>query len=256
MADEPIDPRELIAAYRAVARPSVAVKRRIARTIGAPVRAPRWPYVALAVAAAALLVASLSWRASWLDRSPRERARPEAQYEDAAPAQLGRLEPGTAPHAVVVATPSGGSVEPRPVEIQRAATPEPSERKSSSRRDPPSRGRDPTTEPDGDDLLAEMALLERARSKLATGRPGDALAIVEEHARTFPAGALGEERDALRVIAWCGLPERANAALAARTAFARDYPRSTYAERVRRACVHIGASSGTVGTDGRARDAE
>lgn len=243
MADEPIDVREMITAYRAVARPRPAVKRRIAQAIAAPVPAPRWPYVAVAVAAAAALVASLAWPESWLDRSPREEHRPEAPYDDATPSQLGRVD---SPHAPEVARP----VAPAP---QRVVAPpiaprETSERKAPARRDAKDEARDRRAAPAdvvaaGDDLLAEMALLERARSRLAAGNPRAALALAEEHASTFPGGALTEERDALRVIASCALPDRSAAAFTARLAFARDYPRSTYAERVRRACTDLGGSS-------------
>lgn len=245
MADDPIDAREMIAAYRAIAGASPATKRSIARAIDAPVRAPRWPYVVLAVAAAAALVASLGWPRSWLDRAPQEEIRPEAPYGEATPPQLGRVESTDRPRAVDVA-----AVHDAKVDVPRVMPIDAAEREPSPRRDVSSKSREraPVGErvsspssANGDSLLAEMALLERARSRLADGRPREALALVEEHARTFPGGALAEERDALRVIASCGLADRGESALAARLAFARDYPRSTYAARVRRACAELGA---------------
>jgi hypothetical protein len=247
MADDPIDAREMIAAYRAVARPSPAVKRRIARVIDAPVRARRWPYVVVAVAAAAAVVAMFGGPESWRDRSPQEEARPEAAYDDATPPQLGRVESPHLPRAVESGRTAGAATQS---EATLVGPRDAAERKPSIRRDTASKPRDrapasaPVQSSEGDDLLAEMALLERARSRLAEGGRTEALALVEQHARTFTRGALAEERDALRVIASCGLPDRAESAWAARLAFARDYPRSTYAERVRRACAELAESSG------------
>jgi hypothetical protein len=240
MADDPIDAREMIAAYRAIARPSPATKRRIARVIDAPVRAPRWRYVVIAVAAAAALVASLGWPGSWLDRVPQEEIRPEAPYGEATPPQLGRVESTHRPRAI-----AGSAVHDAKADVPRVVPIDAGEREPSARRDASSKSRErahvgehvSSPPSNGDALLAEMALLERARSRLADGRPREALALVEEHARTFPGGALVEERDALRVIASCGLADRGESVLAARLAFARDYPRSTYAARVRRACA-------------------
>ncbi len=244
MADDPIDAREMIAAYRAVARPHADVKRRITRAIATPVPAPRWPYVAVGLAAAAVMVASLTLRDAWLDRSPREEARPEAQYDDATPTEPGRVEPPARALVVEEITPAAEVPHDAKASIAPVRPRAASERRTA-RRDPPSKPRAvaPTEPAHRDDLLAEMALLERVRSRLASGRLAEALALAEEHDRTFPRGALAEERDALRVIASCGLPDRAEAAWTARLAFARDYPRSTYAERVRRACVDLGGSS-------------
>lgn len=71
----------------------------------------------------------------------------------------------------------------------------------------------------------ELAVLEPARSAVARGDFGAALAAAAEHQRQFPSGLLSEERSALRVRAlWAsGRVDEANAAAAA---FRQRYPRS------------------------------
>jgi len=73
----------------------------------------------------------------------------------------------------------------------------------------------------------ELAVLQPARSAIVRGDFAAALQAVSEHSRLFPAGLLGEERDALRVRALSGLhrSEEANRAVAA---FRRRYPRSVF----------------------------
>ncbi len=52
----------------------------------------------------------------------------------------------------------------------------------------------------------EIALISRALTQRSTaGDPSGAIALLDEHARRFPSGALGEERDATRVLALCAL---------------------------------------------------
>lgn len=59
-----------------------------------------------------------------------------------------------------------------------------------------------------DRLGEEVALLTRATSSLHTGRPGQALEMLEEHRRRFPDGVLSEERHAARAEALCALARR------------------------------------------------
>ena len=51
------------------------------------------------------------------------------------------------------------------------------------------------------DLAAELALIRRARA----AKPEQALELRADHARSFPAGALSSEREALRAAALCEL---------------------------------------------------
>jgi hypothetical protein len=82
---------------------------------------------------------------------------------------------------------------------------------------------------------AEVALLREAREALREGRPSRAIEVLGEHARRFPAGALAEERRAIRAIALCqaspGPGSRAEA-----ESFLKSAPDSPLVERVRAAC--------------------
>lgn len=50
-------------------------------------------------------------------------------------------------------------------------------------------------------LAAERGLLDDARGALGEGDPAKALALLDDHARRFPRGQLGEEREALAIQA-------------------------------------------------------
>jgi hypothetical protein len=84
------------------------------------------------------------------------------------------------------------------------------------------------------DPLAEARMLETARSALAQDDAAGALVALQQHQRTFPKGALVEERRALTVVAYAksGDQERTQAAA---SAFLREYPSSLFAETVRAA---------------------
>jgi hypothetical protein len=78
-----------------------------------------------------------------------------------------------------------------------------------------------------------------AQRALAEKRPARALDVLDDHARTFPHGAMAEDRDALRVVALC-LAGRTADADASRTKFFRRWPKSLHASRVRKACDEHG----------------
>lgn len=84
-------------------------------------------------------------------------------------------------------------------------------------------------------IAAETALLRRAHALLVGGDATGALALLDEHARTFPSGSLIQEREAERVAALCaaGQVERARAEA---TTFIAAHPGSPLASRVRRTC--------------------
>lgn len=223
MTDDPIDVDEMIAAYRALARPSPAVKRRVAAALEQSAARPdrRWVIAAVAIAAAAVLV--LVWRMDGVRVETSAPAlRDQAPYHDDASEQRATSrEPAAAVPPVVASDPDARVVAPAVREAPRAT---------------PTKPRARTEEADARSAAAEMALLERVRADLEDGRVAAALAGVERHAREFPDGLLGEERDALRVLASCRLRDRRAAALELRREFLRRHPRSTYAERVRAAC--------------------
>lgn len=85
-------------------------------------------------------------------------------------------------------------------------------------------------------LAEETALVERAEVLLRKNDVEGALAVLAEHARKFPSGALAVERAALRVIALCrqgnAMQGRGEAALLERHAASKPYR-----ERIRRACA-------------------
>ncbi|HEY0134293.1 MAG TPA: sigma-70 family RNA polymerase sigma factor [Nannocystis sp.] len=72
-----------------------------------------------------------------------------------------------------------------------------------------------------DRLAAEVALLDAARDHLAAHAPAAALALLTEHARQFPDGALYDAREAARVEAACQLGDAAAAEVTARALVAR-----------------------------------
>jgi hypothetical protein len=84
-------------------------------------------------------------------------------------------------------------------------------------------------------LLEETRLIAEAQRALNAGAPGKALALIEQHSRRFAEGDLAQERDAARVLALCALG-RSGDAQRARQAFARSWPDSPLAARVRAVC--------------------
>lgn len=84
-------------------------------------------------------------------------------------------------------------------------------------------------------LAAELASLERARSALATHSPNQALALLEEHERAFPKGAMIEERRAIRIVALCEAGKSEQGRAEAR-AFLAVNPDAALVSRIRSAC--------------------
>jgi TolA-binding protein len=75
------------------------------------------------------------------------------------------------------------------------------------------------------DLARERAALEVARTAIGRGQSASALQALAQHAREFPRGQLGEEREALWIQALLGSGQAAEArARAAR--FRARYPKS------------------------------
>ena len=87
----------------------------------------------------------------------------------------------------------------------------------------------------GPDVEGEIALLAEAQKALAAGQPARALQFLDEHASTYPRGALGPERAVARVIALCNLGSFAAARRDA-SAFLRNNPASPLSDRIRAAC--------------------
>jgi hypothetical protein len=85
------------------------------------------------------------------------------------------------------------------------------------------------------DVAAEVLLLEQAHAAMRSGQAVRALGLLEDHARRYPNGALGEERDATRISALCSLGRVAEARDVA-DRFLRVSPLSPHAGRVRASC--------------------
>jgi hypothetical protein len=88
--------------------------------------------------------------------------------------------------------------------------------------------------PRRDTLAAETAIVRRARAELSRGRAQQALAILGEHEREFPRGALLEEAHAVRTMAQCRLHAGDAASLDA--AFVERFPKSLFRSQVAAAC--------------------
>jgi hypothetical protein len=82
-------------------------------------------------------------------------------------------------------------------------------------------------------LVEETRYLSELRALAATN-PGAALALADDGARRFPRGVFGHEREAIAIQALVALG-RSSQARARAGRFLRAYPKSPYAERLRRA---------------------
>lgn len=85
-------------------------------------------------------------------------------------------------------------------------------------------------------LESETLLLRHAQELLQAGNASRALSLLDEHARSYPHGALVEERGAQRIFALCALgsPARARSEAAI---FLSERPNSPLAPRVRTSCI-------------------
>jgi hypothetical protein len=109
------------------------------------------------------------------------------------------------------------AIAPETVEAAASVQPVPAERTQHSNR---SRG---------DSLGKEVAILTLAGKELHSGRPASALKALDEHQRRFPAGALAQERSAVRIQALCALGRTAQAEVES-AKLARTAPQMASAE--------------------------
>jgi hypothetical protein len=166
----------------------------------------------------AIKVGAMTWSAVVSDEArPAAVPEPERDEMPARPRRAAVRSPAATPAA---------NVEPAPVPAV-VATSEPTPT-------PPRATRPRAKTPTSDRLREEVDLLTRVRAELDADRHDGVLALVAEHERRFPDGAMIEERRAWRAIATCSLG-RANARTEAQS-FLTRHPRSALAEKVRRAC--------------------
>jgi hypothetical protein len=128
------------------------------------------------------------------------------------------------PEAVAKAPAPAAETEPVPPE----ATPLP----QAARSTPSAAG---TASVGARSIQSELELIRAAQKHLHRGDANAALALLAEHARRYPAGALSEELEASRVSALCTLGNVAGARAQAER-FLRRSPSSPFAERVRASC--------------------
>lgn len=210
---------------------------------------------AVAVAAAIVAVVAVGPGLAAEHRPPVDG---EAEYE-VTEREPERIEPTIAPtgaragrasvEAPSVATPSNEassveatSVETPSVEAPSVATPKLDAARGATR--PPKRsapaaassGPAPTLERDPTAvLLAETALLRRARTALRDGDPSAALAATDAYVRRFAGGTLSEEIAFVRLTALCE-SGRIDEGRAAARSFAERYPDSPLSARAAKSC--------------------
>lgn len=138
----------------------------------------------------------------------------------AAPALVTAPEPAPAPvvasEPAVPVTATASSPSARRATARQATAPAPSP-------------------PEAPGMAEEVRLLREAHAALRAGDGARAMALLDEGAARFPAGALREERAASRVVALCRLGRTDEGAAAARE-FLGEWPASPLAARVRAAC--------------------
>jgi hypothetical protein len=88
-------------------------------------------------------------------------------------------------------------------------------------------------------MPSELELIDSALSSLGDHDPERSLALLAQHAESYPRGMMVTERRGLRVLALCAAGNRA-AAVREREAFLSDSAQTPMAERVRRSCQSKG----------------
>jgi hypothetical protein len=90
--------------------------------------------------------------------------------------------------------------------------------------------------PSSASLEAEVALVRDARAALSRDDAAHALALLDDHARRFPDGAMAQDRDALQVFATCAAGQ-SDAARELATRFLSLHAASPYAASVKASCT-------------------
>ena len=83
------------------------------------------------------------------------------------------------------------------------------------------------------DIAEEIRLLDTAKRQLQSGKPAEAMAVLDGYRSRFPRGALGQEATVLRIEALEKSGQHGTAQSLARR-FVRNHPSSTYVVRVSR----------------------
>jgi outer membrane protein assembly factor BamD (BamD/ComL family) len=86
-----------------------------------------------------------------------------------------------------------------------------------------------------DHLNDEADLLKRVQRAINGGDTGTALALLQQHATSYPSGVLVQERIGLRAITLCRAGQH-DQGVAEATRFLKGNPSSPLSERVKSAC--------------------
>jgi RNA polymerase sigma-70 factor (ECF subfamily) len=198
--------------------------------------------VAGAGVVAAVVIGGASDRGASKDREvDRVEDRVEDRVAVARPHVQGNAEPGASvpagdppqpasPGAETAAVPMG-PVEGRGRPMKPASVPRSSAEVPAASTSDDSRSDAGTT----DELAREVEQLTAAREALAAGKPAEALALLEAHARAHPGSSLDEARAALRIACLCALDRRDQAREEA-AALLRRHPGSTLARHAVTRC--------------------
>lgn len=133
-------------------------------------------------------------------------------------------EPTAVPSIAVDALPTAVADAPQVRNVKRSAAPT----------TVPSASASPPTE--NDTLAREARLLAEADRANQNGDGARALALLDEHATTFPNGWLANERAVERIVVLCDLGRRAEATREA-AVFLDGRPKSPLTRRVERSCA-------------------
>ena len=189
--------------------------------------------LALGIAVVAAISVPLAWRSP--ERSPDHEATAStnpvvapAMPTASRPAAVAALPEVVVTPAVVVPTVArAAGVGATPRALALAAPP-------STATPTPGPATPPTATP-ADALRLEAELLGRAWVAIRERRAADARALLTEHTRRFPSGALAPERRACEVVAACTAGERD--AVVAATRYLAEHAESHLAARVRSGCA-------------------
>jgi len=186
-----------------------------------------------AVVAVAGVIGGVVVLEPWADTPAPDTAAPSGQSRWAAP-----VTPRQARVQVVAQVPTPvAEVPAEPVIEAEAAPPLPREGLAPVRTHPATAVvPEPTPAPEPPQLGAELALLRQAHAAQRAGDPGQALLLLDQHARRFPAGILDAERLATRVLVLCDLGRVAEARAGAER-FLATRPDSPLSARIRASCA-------------------
>jgi hypothetical protein len=202
------------------------------KTAAVAAKGPALTMFVLPFVTGAVLGGAVSTAVFVASRGPEEPAAPAAQSAPVQASPSDSARPLVKPFTAAGAANGEGAPEP-PAEADRV----PEQPAAVARRFSP----EPPSTPVADPLEAESRALAEVQRALRDGQPARALSLLDVADRAYPRGALVEERAAARVFALCALRRVSEAERAAKE-FARKFPRSPHAERVRASCGSAASS--------------